>query len=83
MSTNCTGPLCENEATMGVRTTAPGSLKTTIYWDAEDAPKAAELLCERHGAALLASLAGSLGRQPDREPEPEQQSEPEPVPVPE
>lgn len=54
---------CHVEATMAVRTTAPSALRTQVFWDVTDAPKAADLLCEVHGTALLTSLAKTLGRQ--------------------
>ena len=58
----CERPDCDLLATMAVRTTAPDALRTQIYWDPEDAPKGADLLCHIHGPQLVTNLATTLGQ---------------------
>lgn len=57
------GEDCPLKPTMAIRTTAPSALRTQIFWDPEDAPKVADLLCHIHGPRMLADLASTLGRE--------------------
>lgn len=63
-------PGCTEDAIVGVRTTAPpgqggkGALRTQIFWNIADAPKTAELLCEKHSTELLVGMVKRIGTQP-------------------
>ena len=61
--TKCSTPGCTTPPQVALRTTASEQgLKTLIYWDATDAPKTAERLCDTHGKHLIAALARDLLR---------------------
>ncbi len=53
---------CENDATVGIRTQRPtrANLWTKVWWEIEEAPKAASAYCGEHAAECLADLARVL-----------------------